>query len=112
MSASKFTVPYDPWPHSSYEIRVRPTSAPKPPMFIWGSAGISHNITFDKPLVLHIRNDIFGDVVTLGTAVAAGTQTIIGTLQPGECISIPLQGISGVFATCASESTVCCIIDK
>ena len=107
MNTSELTVPYDPWPHPSYEVRVR-TPPPNSPIFLWGCADISQNMTLT--LVLHIRNDVFGDVIRFGTAVAAGTQTFIGTLQPGECISIPLQGISGVFATCALESTVCCLI--
>jgi hypothetical protein len=42
--------------------------------------------------------------------VAAGTKTSFGTLQPGECVSIPLQNLTGVFATCAFESTVECLI--
>jgi len=79
-------------------------------MYLWGSAGITQNITFDKPLVLHVRNDVFGEAIGLGTQVASGAQTTIGTLQPGECVSVPLQNISGVFATCTTESTVACLI--
>ena len=81
-------------------------------MFLWGSAGITTNISFAKPLLLHLRNDRFGEPITIGTRVAAGTQTGLGTLQPGECISIPLQGVSGVFATCALESTVACVVKQ
>ncbi len=90
--------------HASYEVRVRGT------MFLWGSAGITVNTTFDKPLLLHIRNHVFGEVLTVGTQVAGGPQTTLGTLQPGECLSIPIQKISGVFATCALESNVDCLI--
>jgi len=84
---------------------------PRPPIYLWGSAGIKpKNIIFDKPLLLHIRNDVFGEEITFGTQVASGTQTTMGTLQPGECVSIPLQDISGVFATCVLESNVACLI--
>lgn len=79
-------------------------------IYLWGSAGVADNITFQKPLLLHIRNDPFGEVVTFGTQVSSGAQTTLGTLEPGECVSIPVQGISGVFATCALESSVCCLI--
>jgi len=95
---------YDLWVQPSYDVRVRGS------MYLWGSAGITQNITFDKPLVLHVRNDVFGEAIGIGTQVASGAQTTIGTLQPGECVSVPLQNISGVFATCTTESTVACLI--
>jgi hypothetical protein len=91
----------DPW---SYTIRVRGTK------YLWGSAGITSNLTFDKPLVLHIHNDVFGESITFGTEDATGTQTTIGTLDTGEAVSIPLQTIRGVFATCTLESTVHCVL--
>jgi len=79
-------------------------------MYLWGSAGVTTNIKFHKPILLHIHNDLFGDVVSFGTQVAGGTETKIGTLEPGEFVSIPLQNITGVFATCQHESKVCCLI--
>ena len=101
---------YDHWNRPNYEVRVRATTPPAPPIFLWGSAGVIQDIQFDKPLILHIRNDLFGEPVTLGTQVASGAQTSFGTIQPGECLSIPLQNISGVFATCDLESIVACLI--
>ena len=65
---------------------------------------------FSKPLLLHIRNDVLGEIITIGTRAASGTQKTIGTLEPGECVSIPVQDIAGVFATCLLESTVGCLI--
>jgi hypothetical protein len=103
---SPLTDLYDRWNNPSYEIRVRGT------MYLWGSAGVTKNVKFDKPLLLHVRNDVFGEVVTFGTQVASGTQTTIGTLQPGECVSVPIQDISGVFASCALESVVGCVIKQ
>lgn len=108
MRTSPLTTLYDSWTQPSYEVRVRGTK----PMYLWGSAGVTENIKFDKPLLLHIRNDVFGEVITFGTQVASGTQTTIGTLQPGECVSIPVQDISGVFATCVLESTLACLIKE
>jgi hypothetical protein len=108
MSGSPWMSIYDRWTQPSYELRVRGTTTP---IYLWGSAGVKpNNITFDKPLLLHIRNDVFGEVITFGTQIASGTQTTMGTLLPGECVSIPLQDISGVFATCELESTVACLI--
>jgi hypothetical protein len=92
---------FDRWAHPSYERRVRPLppvtpgGPPPSPTFLWGSAGISNNINFDKPPILHIRNDLFGDIVTFGTAASGVVQPPIGTLQPGECVSIPLQSTRG-----------------
>ena len=99
---------YSRWTEPSYEIKVRGT--PDKPMHLWGSAGITKDITFDKPLLLHIHNDLFGEVITLGRQKAAGTPEIIGTLKPGEFVSIPLNDLSGVFASCDHESIVCCLI--
>jgi hypothetical protein len=109
------------WSRPSYEVRVRgPGVGPGPWSwpginFLWGSPNIPNPLNFAKPLVLHIRNDLFGEDVTFGTLVgtlAAGTQTPIGVLQPGECVSLQVQDISGVYATCAAglESVVGCII--
>lgn len=107
MQSSALTSTYDRWTQPSYEVRVRGTA---PPTYLWGSAGVTENISFSKPLLLHVRNDLFGEAITLGTQIASGSQTTIGTLKPGECLTIPLQDISGVFATCALDSTVACVI--
>jgi hypothetical protein len=107
MQTSPLMALYDRESHPSYEIRVRGT---KELTFLWGSNGITKDLTFDKPLVLHIRNDLMGEVISLGTQVASKTKKNLGTLQPGECVSIPVQAISGVFATCKLESVVACLI--
>lgn len=103
MSSSPLMSIYDHWTQPSYEIRVRGTA------YLWGSAGITKNQTFGKPLALHIRNDVFGVTITLGTE-SSGTKTAIGTLEPGECLSIAVQDMSGVYATCDLESNVACLI--
>ena len=107
---------HDDWSRLHYKVRVRPLAPPTPPQCLWGSAGLNQDVSFPKRLILHIRNDLFGEPVTFGTQVVSAppsgppTQTIIGTLQPGECVSIQIQGCSGVFATCLVESTVHCVI--
>jgi len=96
-----------------YVVRVRPTAAPLPPMFLWGSDGITQNVPFAPPLVLHIHNDQFGDPLTFGVQVGSGTaasRTSYGTLQPGERVSISVQSVTGVYATCPTESIVHCSI--
>lgn len=95
---------YARWTEPSYEIKVRGT------MHLWGSAGITKNIVFEKPLLLHVHNDLFGEDITFGTQKASGTQETIGALKPGEFVSIPLNDLSGVFASCEKESTVWCLI--
>ena len=104
MGTSASSAAYDQWTEPSYEVKVRGT------MHLWGSAGITKDISFDKQVLLHIHNDLFGEAITFGTHKALGTNETIGTLQPGEFVSIPLNDISGVFASCEKESTVCCLI--
>ncbi len=107
MKAQDLTAIYDNWSRASYARRVRGTATLT---YLWGSSGINEN--FDKPLVLHIRNDALGEEITLGTKIASGDPAIIGTLSAGECISISVQGISGVFATCVLDSVVACMINR
>jgi hypothetical protein len=118
---NELTAVFDQWRRPNYERRVRGTATLT---YLWGSSGINQNITFDKPLILHIRNDLFGEIIALGTAATA-VQTpqtpvgALGTLHPGECVSIPVQGLSGVYATCPPtasgeqlESIVACLITE
>ena len=94
------------WTETSYRVRVRGTSRQT---FLWGSAGITQDQSFDKPPVLHLRNDPHGEPISLGTQATSGN-TDLGVLEAGECISLSLQSLSGVFATCANESNVSCAI--
>ena len=87
-----------------YSVDVRGT------VYLWGSAGVAHDVNFPTPLLLHISNDLFGEPVTLGTETAAGAKTAIGSLEPGEHLTLPIQGLSGVTATSAPHSTVACSI--
>ncbi len=115
MSKAPLTSVFDRWTHPSFERRVRGTT-PATATYLWGSAGISGPISFDKPLVLHIRNDVFGQPIQLSTmASSSAVPNVVGTLQPGECVSIPVQSLSGVTAFCTAtsdplETLVACII--
>jgi hypothetical protein len=79
-------------------------------MYIWGSAGITSDLHFPAPLILYLRNDAFGEPVTIRTETADGTSTTIGTLDAGEYLAVPIQDIRGVAATCALESTLSYIL--
>jgi len=121
MTASPLNAIYDHWTIASYERRIRAlpqTQPPATPTYLWGSHGIASNIVFPKPPVLHLRNDLFGDAVTI-YAMVSGAPIPIGTLLPGECVSVPLQspaesgaaqGLTGIYATCPTESVVACLI--
>lgn len=87
-----------------YHVRVRGRK------FLWGSAGITVDVKFSPPPVLHIWNDTFGETIAIGTHKANGTHRMLGELRPGEHFSIELHDISGVFAECHHESRVECVI--
>ena len=89
--------------HASYEVRVRGT------LYLWGSAGITVNANFATPLLLHVRNNVFGQPIELHTKTTSSAAAL-GTLQPGETYTIPIQNMSGVYATCTGESLVDCLL--
>jgi hypothetical protein len=84
-----------------YPVRVRGTT------YVWGSAGLSG--IFPLQLVLVINNNAFGDVAKIASESPTGTRQI-GTLQPGECWTLPLEGLHGVTATCETDTTLSCAI--
>lgn len=89
-----------------YRLRVRGSR------YLWGSHGIKENLSFKDPLVLHIRNDTFGEPVTIITEKADGHKTTIGKLKAGEHVSLQLEELSGVLAKCALETTVGCALRR
>lgn len=94
------------WNAPTYSVKVRGSK------FLWGSAGIVKNLTFEKPFILHIANDLAGEPVAIGTLGSGGNKTEFGKIEPGECISIPVNDISGVYAECAPDldSILHCLI--
>jgi hypothetical protein len=87
----------------SYEVKVRDR------VWLWGSAGIRVNLNW--PVLLTIRNNLFGEAIQIGTQRGGVDAQQIGSLQPGESYTIPLVGLSGVFATCSTDTSVACTID-
>ncbi len=104
MDVLKLGEPNDFWNSPAYSVKVRGLR------YLWGSAGLIQNLKFEKPFILHVANDRAGEPVTIGTRVAAGAKTDLGTLQPGECLSVSVNDISGVYADCALDSIVHCLI--
>ena len=94
----------DYWNAPTYSVKVRGLK------YLWGSAGLSKEVNFEKAFILHIANDLTGQPVKIGTQIASGAKTEFGTIQPGECISISVNDISGIYADCNSESLVHCLI--
>jgi hypothetical protein len=85
----------------NYSVKVR-TKA-----YLWGSSGVTAD--FDVPLLLIVHNDAFGDPVAISSEVSSGN-TALATLQPGECWTLDLSGLRGVYATCDTDSTVNCMV--
>lgn len=85
-----------------YVVRVRDK------VYIWGGADLSMSLA--APLILVINNDRLGDQVALASEANQGAPTPLGTLRPGECWTLPLNGLRGVTASCASDTTLVCAI--
>ena len=87
-----------------FTYRVRNT------IFVWGSASVTVDSNFTVPPIIHIRNAKHGDDVVIETVTAAGDSTKIATLAPGETLSLEVQAITGVTATCETQSVLYCHI--
>jgi len=86
----------------TYVVKVRGKT------YLWGSGGLTG--VFAWPLLLVINNDTVGDPIQIGSEGSGTAQTSYGTLQPGECWTVPLQNLRGVFANCSTDTTVACTI--
>jgi hypothetical protein len=75
---------------------------------MWGSDGLGVNLAW--PLLLVINNDGLGDPVALGSEAAGAGGQSFGSLDPGQCWTVPLQGLRAVFATCETDTTLSCSI--
>jgi hypothetical protein len=92
------------WSRPAYTLRVRAAT------YLWGSAGLTRDVSFQRPLHLHVRNDDFGEPITIATRTASGAKANFGSLGAGECLTVPVQDVAGVVASCESETTVYCLI--
>ena len=76
--------------------------------FLWGSAGVTTELKW--PIFLTTRVDELGEEITLGTVAPGGARTTCAKLQPGETYTIVLQNVIGVFATCATDTQLTCVL--
>src|SRR5262245_24485823 len=69
-------------------------------IYVWGNQGglqgIASDLHFTSPLILYLRNDIYGETITIDTVHSDGTSTSIGTLGAGGYISVEIQDMCGV----------------
>ena len=84
-----------------YPVRVRGK------IYVWGSADLNEPLGLQ--LILVINNNPYGDAAKIATETPSGTSPI-GTLQPGECWTLPLHGLKGVTASCDTDTTLSCAI--
>lgn len=85
-----------------YIVRV------KDKVYVWGSNDFKGSSSL--PLVLIMNNDPHGDHVEVSSESSTGVTTPLGTLQPGQCWSLPLSGLRAVVATCTTDTTLACAI--
>lgn len=104
MEVLKLGEPASFWNAPAYTVKVRGRR------YLWGSGGLTQNMTFEKAFILHIANDQAGLPVTIGTRIAAGADRDLGIIQPGECVSVSINDIAGVYAECGTDSLVHCLI--
>jgi hypothetical protein len=104
MNVPRLGEPNNFWNAPAYTVKVRGLK------YLWGSSGLTQELQFENAFILHIANDQAGKPVTVGTRAAAGTKTNLGTIEPGEIISVSVNNITGVYAECATDSVVHCFI--
>lgn len=85
-----------------YVVRVRGKT------YVWGSQDIVVDLVY--PLILVLNNDVLGDSVQLSSEKITGDPTALGTLHPGECWAVPLEGLRGVAAFCSTDTSLTCSI--
>jgi hypothetical protein len=86
----------------NYRLKVRQRT------YLWGGEGVTRNI--DSHLFLSFRVDDEGEQVRFGVRDKSGTLTEYGLLNPGECYTIRLHDIFGVYASCAEDTNVECYV--
>ena len=104
MDILKLGEPNNFWNAPTYTVNVRGLR------YLWGSDGLTKNLHFEKAFILHIANDLAGGPVTIGTRAAPGNNTDLGLIQPGQCLSVSVNDIMGVYVECTSDSMVHCLL--
>jgi hypothetical protein len=76
-----------------YRVKVRGRT------FLWGGAEVTKKFDNDH-LFIHFRVDETGEQIRFGVVKDAGAPLDdFGSLLPGECYTLKLNGIIGVFAS-------------
>ncbi|OMH34852.1 hypothetical protein [Tersicoccus sp. Bi-70] len=92
------------WGGPAWTVKVRGRR------YVWGSAGMTTDVDFATAPLLHLANDGAGEPVTIGTRTAAGATTDLGTIQAGECLTLPVNHLAGVYAESAVDSLLHCVL--
>lgn len=81
----------------SYRVKVRATT------YLWGGASVS--VPAKTNLSLHFRIDELGEPLRFGVRKRnGGPLEELGTLQPGECYSLQIDEVTGIYAVCAEPA--------
>lgn len=76
-----------------YRVKVRRTT------YLWGGEGVKQTLKADINSCLYFRVDEVGESVRFGVRSAdKGALVEYGVLRPGECFTVPLKGVLGVYA--------------
>lgn len=71
--------------------------------YLWGGPRIEASLS--SSLILHVRVDDEGEPIVFGVnCISPRREVRIGELSVGESFSIPLDGVSGVFAECIVDT--------
>lgn len=83
------------------------TTKVKDKVFLWGSDNVFERLDFS--LFLTIHNDPYGDEIRI-FKFDGSSDTDMGALRPGECWTVPLSGLHGVYGLCDTDSAVNCVV--
>lgn len=85
-----------------YIVRVRDKT------YVWGSNDLG--VSLSSSVLLVINNDAFGETVEIASEDLTGASKSLGTLLPGQCWTLELNGLRGVTASCDTDTTLACAI--
>jgi hypothetical protein len=95
---------------NQYKVRVRGQT------YLWGSASTTEKLAAQVALTIHV--DKFGEQIDLYKTAAddpppqpGEKDALFSTLQPGGCLTVALNGLTGIFAFCALSTNVKCTLE-
>ena len=78
----------------NYRVKVRGET------YLWGGPAIQKRFEPPSPLYLHFRVDETGEPVSVSRKEKFDSKIEpLGSLKPGECYTIALNGVVGIIAT-------------